>query len=211
MYLNISEIFSSIEGEGIRSGFHFHFLRLAGCNLKCSYCDSKYTWTGGEKLSFDTVFDRLNKLPFSKNILITGGEPLLQEKNIISFIEQRLKNRYSKIFIETNGSFTIKNIPKYVGILMDLKPPSSEMDSYNKFENLNYLKESDEIKVIIADTADFNWIYDIDTRYNLTEKFTLSLTPLYGEMDYRELSNLIINSKRNFRLNLQIHKIIGIK
>jgi len=211
MQLKTSEIFSSIEGEGLLAGFHFHFLRLSGCNLQCLYCDSKYTWTGGIDKSFEDIVKELTLLPKSENILITGGEPLMQSNEVILFIENFLKNRYKKIFLETNGSYNIENIPDFVNILMDLKPPSSKMTDYNKISNLNYLKPTDEIKVIIADNEDFNWINDIDNKYSISENFTLSLTPLFKEMPYEKLSRLIIDSGKNFRLNLQIHKIIGIK
>ena len=204
--LEISEIFYSIQGEGRYSGFSSHFIRVAGCNLRCFYCDTKYSWEKGENLSFHQVLKKLSAFPPSEILTITGGEPLLQP-SVVDFIRVA-KKKYDLIILETNGTLPLKNIPEFVHIAMDLKPPSSEYTNKVFWENLKYLKPTDEIKVPVYNQDDFLWLLKVDNKYNLSEKFWVSLTPVYGVMDYKTLTGWIIESGRKLRLNLQIHKII---
>ncbi len=204
--LQISEIFYSIQGEGKFTGFPSHFVRVSGCNLRCAYCDTKYSWSGGEVYSFERIFNMLSGFPPTPIITLTGGEPLLQEKSI-EFLKE-CGDRYRIVILETNGSISIKGIPEFVHISLDLKPPSSGFSHMMVWENLDYLKERDEVRILIASREDFDWAMEINERYEIGKKFFFSLTPVYGILSPQVLAQWILERGGKIRINLQLHKII---
>lgn len=212
MSLRISEIFFSIQGEGPLVGFPTFFVRLYGCNLNCSWCDTPYAKEGQryQELSPEEIITQwesnYKEIPY---IAITGGEPLLQAQSIDLMNE--FSKRGAKVLLETNGSLNIKRVPKEVLIVMDVKTPSSEMSKHNLFENFNYLKKEDALKFVIKDYNDFQWSLKIIEEFNLLEKFNCFFSPAYSYLSPEELAQFILETKRPLRLQVQLHKILKIK
>lgn len=205
--LNISEIFLSIQGESSYAGFPCGFIRFSGCNLNCSWCDSLYANSEGKQFSVDEVFNQIEKYNI-RLVEITGGEPLLQADGLYHLSEILLRSGY-KILLETNGTLSLKNIDKNIHIIMDIKTPSSNANSSFLFENLNYLKPTDEIKFIIQDKIDFSWALSLIKAHNLLNKFNILFSPVFNKLPSKNLSSWIIHSKLySARLNLQLHKYI---
>ncbi len=205
-HLRITEIFHSIQGEGCYNGFPSHFIRLSGCNIKCPYCDTRYSWDEGRSCSTREILEELAHLPPARYITVTGGEPLLQEP-VYELLEE-LRDRYDRVILETNGTISIERVPSFVHIAMDLKPPSSGAVDLNRFENLEILKNSDEVKILILNKHDFLWAIEINGKFNISKRHCLSLTPVFGFMDPVKLAEWILESGENIRLNLQLHKFL---
>ena len=206
----VNEIFYSIDGEGIRTGELAVFIRLAGCNLNCSYCDTKYSSKidDGKKMSVDDILKEVAKYN-CKNITLTGGEPLFS-KNVEELIDALIKNGY-KVNIETNGSIDIE---KYLGkclITMDYKLPSSDMEKYMKLENLEKLSENDVLKFVTQE-EDLYRIEEILKEYSL--KCFVYISPVFDKINpsrivefMKELNRKKINTDK-LRVQVQLHKII---
>ena len=174
MNLKINEIYYSIQGESSYSGLPCVFIRLTYCNLRCSYCDTEYAFYEGKDLDIKQIIKKVNSYKCDL-VEITGGEPLLQ-KNCIKLIDELEKNN-KKVLIETGGSLPIKNISKNTHIILDLKCPSSNMKSKNLWDNLDYIKKTDEIKFVIGNKTDYNWVKKIIKKHNLEKKmFTIDFT-----------------------------------
>ena len=203
--LIINEIFYSIQGETSRSGIPTTFVRLTGCPLRCSYCDTKYAFKDGIKKSFDEVLFEINQNK-TKYITITGGEPLAQ-KNILLFMKELCDLEYS-VSIETSNAYTIEEIDPRVSIILDIKTPASNEAEKNIAENYNHLKSIDEIKFVICNLSDFNWSKDYIEKYNLTSTCQIIFSPSYEEMPLSELADLILRDGLNVRLQAQLHKTI---
>ncbi len=202
--MKISEIFYSLQGEGNWAGRPNIFIRTTGCNLRCSYCDTKYTYNSGEEMKIETILDIIRKYS-CKYICITGGEPLLQTE-IMNLINALLKRKYH-ICLETNGSLDIKGISnkKSLIISLDIKCPSSKMSNKNIFENINYLKRKDQMKFIILDRKDYDYAKKTIEKYKPT--CCVYFQPVWGK-DPMNLAGWIINDKLDVKLGLQLHKII---
>lgn len=205
--LTITEIFYSIQGEGSFAGEPCAFVRLTGCHLRCIWCDSEYSFFGGEKISLFDIMDRLSQFP-TKNVEITGGEPLLQ-KNVYSLMKL-LDDRGYRIMLETSGARSIEQVPTFVHIVMDLKAPGSGEVNKNIYANLDFLKPSDDLKIVIRDEADFRWTEKIVKDKNIHSKLLRPpiVQPSFGEMEPAILAELVKQSALPFRLGLQLHKYI---
>jgi len=207
MQLNLNEIFRSIQGEGSYAGFPALFIRLAGCNLNCHFCDTKAALKEGKIFTIDKILNEIKKLKSFHHILITGGEPLLQE-NIYLLIEKIISLR-CLVLLETNGSFSVKNIPSCVKKIIDVKTPSSGHAESFCMDNLKYLEEKDELKFIISDRNDFNYaVKFIKKNISESNQLVINFSPAFNTMSYSELAQLIIKENLIVRLNLQLHKII---
>ena len=165
MYL--IEIYKSVQGESSFAGVPCIFVRLAGCNLRCSWCDSEYTFTGGYKLTEDEVVAEIAKLAPVRLIEFTGGEPLLQERELIPLME-RLLDRGYELMIETSGERPVENVPKAVHKIVDVKCPGSGEAGRFRMTNLASLTDRDELKFVIADRADYEFARNF-IRVNLLE------------------------------------------
>jgi len=206
-YIKISEIFYSILGESTYQGLPCVFIRLAGCNLRCSYCDTSYAWEGGKDYSIEKILSIISKYS-TKNIEITGGEPLLQ-KNTNKLIRELIKKKY-QVLVETNGSVDIGKLPAKVIIIMDVKCPSSKMQDKMAWRNIGKLKVKDEIKFVLQNYKDYLWVQEVIKEYRLSKKKIL-LSPVFGKVSAKTLSKWILKDGLNTRVHLQLHKIIGIK
>ena len=202
--MKINEIFYSIQGEGKWTGLPNIFIRTTGCNLRCTYCDTKYAYEKGIEKSIQDIEKEIRKYE-CKKICITGGEPLLQ-KETMDLVALLLKEGYL-ISIETNGSIDIKPLIKKEKILisMDVKCPSSKMHEKMLLENIEHLEEKDQIKFIIADKNDYKYANEIIGKYK--PKCDVFFQPVWNS-SYETLSKWIINDNLNVKLGIQLHKII---
>ncbi|MBI3600023.1 MAG: radical SAM protein [Nitrospinae bacterium] len=218
MQLQISEIFKSIQGESTLAGTPCTFIRLTGCNLRCRYCDTAYAYEGGEYLSIDDIISRVDEYN-SSMVEITGGEPLLQDA--VYTLIKTLLGKNKEVLIETNGSIDIKRVKPLkdsirgkgargqgAKIIMDIKCPDSGMSEKMNWENLSKLSKNDEVKFVLSSRNDYNWSKEIIKRYSLIERCPVLLSPAYGMLDSKELSEWMTRDNMNVRLNLQIHKYI---
>lgn len=204
--LFLSEIFESIQGETSLAGEMTTFLRLAGCNLRCNWCDSPYTFEKGVLHTFDDVYAKIREFQWN-HICITGGEPLLQ-KNIIPFLYSLQQRNYT-ISVETNGSLSIQEIPEGVIIILDIKCPGSGNDHKNMLENLKFLRPYDQIKFVIADKNDYIWAKAFLEKFQLLKKPSLLLfSPAWGLLSPQDLICWIREDKLPVRLNVQVHKYV---
>lgn len=207
--LNISEIFYSIQGEGTRAGLPCVFVRLQGCNLRCTWCDTPYALEIKQIeqiMTFREILEHIKS--FNCNFIeFTGGEPLVQS-NSIDLMNYLIENGYT-VAIETSGSKLIDKLHPDIIKILDIKCPASNMSKFNKIENLKYLNKKDEIKFVISDRGDFDWAMDYISRNNtfaITENILFS--PVFGKLEPIVLSQWILATHLPIRLQLQIHKFI---
>ncbi len=203
--LRVNEIFHSIQGESSRAGRPCVFVRLTACNLRCVWCDTAYAFEEGRTTSVAEIVSRVTRwsTPF---VLVTGGEPLLQD-GVHDLIEALL-GRGREVAVETGGSLDISGLDPRVAIVMDLKCPGSGMDGHNRWENLRWLKSSDEIKFVLADRADYEWAAGVIRERRLTTICHVLLSPAHGLLDPRALAGWILEDGLDVRLQVQIHKYI---
>ena len=205
MNLKINEIYYSIQGESSYSGLPCVFIRLTYCNLRCSYCDTEYAFYEGKDMTIKQIVKKANS--YKCNLVeITGGEPLLQ-KNCIKLIDELEKNN-KKVLVETSGSLPIKNISKKTHIILDLKCPSSNMESKNLWENLDYIKKTDEIKFVIGNKTDYDWVKKTIKKNNLEKKCLLLISPVHNKIDKEKIINWILKDNLKIRFQIQLHKEI---
>lgn len=212
MSLKVSEVFFSIQGEGPWVGFPTFFVRLYGCNLSCKWCDTPYAREGQnykEMQPEEILAFWRRDYPEIPYITLTGGEPLLQD-GVYKLIEKFLQ-RGAKVLLETNGSLSIENVPDEVLVVMDLKTPSSGMEGFNLYRNLYFLSEKDALKFVIKDKADFDWSLKKIAEFNLLSKVTCFFSPCAPFMSPQKLAELILETKKPLRLQVQLHKFLNLK
>lgn len=202
----VTEIFFSIQGESTHAGRPCAFVRLTGCPLRCSWCDTAYGFYGGKRMSFDAILDVLNQYP-TRLVELTGGEPLAQPNAIP--LMQLLVERGFEVLLETSGAMDIAKVPKEVAIIMDLKAPGSGEEGRNLFSNMAHLKPKlDEVKIVVADKNDFDFALRMDDEFQIMKNHTMLLSPVFGAVDLKEMAEWICSSGRPFRMQLQMHKYI---
>ena len=206
MTLLVNEIFHSIQGESIYSGRPCTFIRLTGCNLSCSYCDTQYAYEEGEKMEIAQIMRRVAayKCPL---VEITGGEPLLQNKTP-SLISRLLEDGYM-VMMETNGSFDISRVDERCIKIVDIKCPSSNESEKNDLGNLKRLNPKDQIKFVVGNREDYMYAKNIIMFHcsDFIEDHIL-FSPAYGILSPADLAGWILEDNLNVRLHLQLHKII---
>lgn len=208
MSLWINELFLSIQGESFYLGMPCVFVRLAGCNLRCRWCDTKYAYYDGFSLSISEIIEKVKSLK-NKLVEITGGEPLLQ-KEVFDLIEELIQDGY-EVLLETNGTQDISRVNKIATIIMDIKCPSSLENNKTLWKNLEYLKKQDEIKFVIADRKDYEWAKNVLTQYNLLNICSILFSPVHKELEAKVLANWILQDNLPVRLNVQLHKYLHLK
>jgi len=202
----ISEIFSSIQGESSYSGRYCFFIRLAGCNLRCSWCDSNYAFSPKYYLSTNEILTKAKK-SLAKIAEITGGEPLLHSQT--PELCRKLLDIGFDVLLETNGSIPITNLPEKVKIIMDCKCPSSGEHKKMYFANFAKISKKDEIKFVIANKEDYNYAKKIIRKYNLFEKTDkIFFSPVAKSIKYSDLASWMIKDKISAIFAVQLHKII---
>jgi len=214
------ELYVSVQGESSFAGLPCIFVRLAGCNLRCSWCDSEYTFHGGEKFSLDQVEEKIAALEPVKLVEFTGGEPMLQERELLPMMDRLLEKGYT-LTIETSGERPLGKVPKAVHKIMDVKCPSSGESGRFHMENLEALTSRDEVKFVISDRTDYEFALEFIERHNLAARCgQILLSPAFSKtptshrtadncvLDPRLLVEWMLADQVPARLSLQIHKFI---
>ncbi len=207
MDLRITEIFLSIQGESSYAGRPCSFVRLTGCPMRCVWCDSEYTFFGGEKISFDDIFAKLDEFG-CKLVEVTGGEPLSQ-KNVFPFITE-LCDRGYEVLIETGGFISTENVDPRASVILDVKCPASGESERNHWPNLERLRpDKDEVKFVVADIKDWEFAKGIVEMYALEQRAKeILISPVHGVENLAEIAEAVSRSGIRARLNLQLHKYI---
>ncbi|MBZ0199300.1 MAG: radical SAM protein [Ignavibacteriaceae bacterium] len=203
--ITVNEIYFSIQGESSKAGLPCVFVRLTFCNLRCKYCDTEYAFYKGTELSLDEIVMRVKEYNCTL-VEITGGEPLVQTESLL--LMKTLADNGFEVMLETSGSLPIKEIDPRVMIIMDLKCPSSGMVKKNFYENINYLKPTDEIKFVLGSKEDYDWSKQIIDEYNLTNKAGVLFSVVFGTLDPKDVVKWMLEDKLNVRFQLQMHKFI---
>ena len=203
--LKIREIYASIQGESTWAGWPCTFVRTAGCDIRCVYCDEPHAFTGGERMTLPAIESRVGALG-PRMVEITGGEPLLQEA--VPALVTRLLDRGYRVLIETGGHRDISVLDPRCHAIVDIKTPGSGMSQHNDLANLERLRSGDELKLVLADRGDYEWARDLIQERDLSARAPVNLSPVHGELDPAELSKWIQDDALPVRLNLQLHKYI---
>jgi 7-carboxy-7-deazaguanine synthase len=207
--LKLSEIFFSVQGEGIRAGMPCTFVRLHGCGLRCSYCDTPYALdhrVGGEWRSFEEIAAEVRKYP-TRFVEFTGGEPL-EQPEVHQLIRELLDEGYT-VAVETGGHIDISTCDPRVIRIVDLKTPSSGMMKRNNYQNIQHLTRQDEVKFVCGSHEDYEWSRDIIRQYDLPNRVAAVLiSPVFGQIEPVELVNRILEDGLDVRFQLQMHKFI---
>jgi 7-carboxy-7-deazaguanine synthase len=203
--LRLTEIFYSLQGESNTTGWPTIFVRLTGCPLRCQYCDTAYAFKGGEKKSFDDIYQALQKYP-CKRICVTGGEPLAQA-DCYPFLTFLADKGY-QISLETSGARTLENIDPRITVVMDLKTPDSKEEKRNLYENIPLLKSGDQVKFVICSRNDFEWSKNVLKNYDFPAGVDILFSPSWQEVKPQELAQWILDDELQVRFQIQLHKIL---
>ncbi|MCK5905019.1 MAG: 7-carboxy-7-deazaguanine synthase QueE [Gammaproteobacteria bacterium] len=205
MSLRITEIFYSIQGETSKIGLPTVFIRLTGCPLRCQYCDTSYAFHGGEVMLFEDIIRQVTKFN-CKDVCVTGGEPLAQANS--KKLLKDLADLDFQVSLETGGSISLKEVDERVKIIMDIKTPDSGESTKNRWENLELLKQTDELKIVICSREDYQWSKEIIEQYKISEKCPILFSPCAESIDPRDLAEWILTDQLPIRFQMQIHKIL---
>ena len=201
--LNINEIFYSLQGEAREVGLPTVFVRLTGCPLRCTYCDTEYAFKGNNPLTIDEILTEVKKYN-TRYVCVTGGEPLAQI-NCHVLLDALIKDDY-KVSLETSGSIDITDVNPSVSIVMDVKTPSSGESKQNKYDNIDKLKTKDQLKFVIGSKEDFDWSVDILNKYPTLAGVLFS--PVFDEITPTQLADWILDKQLNVRMQVQMHKLL---
>lgn len=203
--LRITEIFHSLQGETSRTGLPTVFVRLTGCPLRCTWCDTTYSFTGGTTRSFDDILTEVASY-HCQTICVTGGEPLAQ-KNCLSFLAALCDAGYS-VSLETSGALDIGGVDPRVSRIVDLKAPDSGESARNLLSNIPQLTLRDEVKLVLASSADYEWAKAQIAKYHLTERCPVLMAPVQGQLAPADLAAWILRDRLPVRMQIQLHKVI---
>lgn len=201
--LRITEIFHSIQGESTHAGRRCAFVRLAGCNLRCTWCDSAYTFTGGERMSTDEVLEKVGSFGCGL-VEVTGGEPLAQPECFE--LVRALCDAGYEVLVETSGSIDIEPVDRRAKLILDVKCPGSGEVERNHWPNLDKLMPHDEVKFVVADRADYEWARELVAGRGLARSNSVLFSPVWGALTLKELAAWIIEDRLSARLQTQLHK-----
>jgi 7-carboxy-7-deazaguanine synthase len=219
--MQITEIYKSLQGESTYAGLPCVFVRLTGCNLRCTWCDSEYTFQGGRKMTVEEVWEEVSRLSPSGGLVeITGGEPMLQEREVVPLMRHLLEQGYT-VLLETSGERPLERVPEGVVKVVDVKcPDSGEADTFH-MENLETLSARDEIKFVLSSRGDYEFAREFCERHSLANRVNAVLfSPAFRKdatgardsshclLDPQELAEWMLADKLRARLGLQLHKFI---
>ncbi|MFN3386881.1 MAG: radical SAM protein [Candidatus Thermochlorobacter sp.] len=203
--LKVNEIFFSIQGESSQMGLPCVFVRLTECDLRCTYCDTEYAFYEGEERTVESIIEQVSA--YGCNLVeITGGEPLLQPE--VYDLMTRLCDLGFSVMLETSGHILVDKVDKRVKKIIDMKTPSSGMLKKNDYRNLEIALPTDEIKFVIGSRLDYDWAKRVIEEYRLTEKLTVLMSVVFGELSPQSLAEWILADKLKVRFQLQMHKYI---
>ena len=205
MALKINEIYYSVQGESTHAGRPCVFIRLTYCNLRCTYCDSEYTFYEGKDMEITHIMNEIKQ--WDCNLVeVTGGEPLFQDK-CINLLNELVNSNY-EVMLETGGSLSISDVPKKVIKIVDFKCPSSAMEKKNLWSIVDDLQPHDEVKFVIGNREDFDWAKDRIAEYSLDKICTLLFSPTFEKIDPQLMVEWILAENLPVRMQMQMHKMI---
>ncbi len=203
--LRINEIFFSIQGESSRMGLPCVFVRLTECDLRCTYCDTEYAFYEGTDRTLESIIDEVKS--YHCNLVeITGGEPLLQAP--VYELMTRLCDLGYEVMLETSGHILVDKVDPRVKKIIDMKSPTSGMLKKNDYRNLEIASPNDEIKFVLGSRLDYDWAKKVIEEYQLTEKLTVLMSVVFGDLAPQELAEWILADRLKVRFQLQMHKFI---
>lgn len=203
--LRITEIFHSLQGETSRVGLPTVFIRLTGCPLRCTYCDTAYAFTGGQNIGLTEILARVAEFA-PQYVTVTGGEPLAQ-KNCLPLLRALCDAGY-KVSLETGGALDIAAVDARVMRVVDIKTPASGEAARNRWENLGLLSPHDEVKFVLCDENDYQWARQIIQQYHLMDKCVVLFSPAHGTLNATQLADWILRDKLAVRMQVQLHKLL---
>lgn len=203
--LRVSEIFFSLQGESSRIGLPTVFVRLTGCPLRCTYCDSAHAFSGGQSMSVRTILEAVEQFG-AHYVCVTGGEPLAQ-KNCLALLQALCDGGYA-VSLETSGAIDVKGVDARVMKVLDIKTPGSGEMPKNLWENLKYLTGKDEIKFVLCDESDYRWAVEELQRRDLDRVCAVTFSPVHDSLAARDLAEWILRDKLPVRMQVQLHKIL---
>ena len=203
--LRITEIFASVQGESSRVGLPTVFVRLTGCPLRCTWCDTAYAFTGGSSRALDDILAEVARHGL-RHVCVTGGEPLAQ-KGCLALLGALCDAGYD-VSLETSGALDIADVDARVSRIVDLKAPGSGEVDKNRYENIPLLRASDEVKIVLADAADYDWARAQIATHGLDRRCSVLLSPVAGALDPAELAEWVVRDRLPVRFQLQLHKIL---
>ncbi len=210
--LRVTEIFASIQGESISVGMPTVFVRLTGCPLRCQYCDTAYAFSGGDWMQLDEISSKVKAFNL-KYVTVTGGEPLAQ-KSCLNLLSALCDQDY-KVSLETSGALDISEVDPRVIKVMDIKTPASQEASKNRWENISYLREQDQVKFVICNQSDYVWAKNIVVEHQLRDRCEVLFSPMMeveesnvDPLEAKQLAEWIVQDQLDVRFQLQLHKIL---
>lgn len=210
-FLRVTEIFHSIQGESTWAGLPCTFVRLTGCPLRCVWCDTEYSFHGGEKMALAAIHDRVREIGTSL-VEITGGEPLIHRNAFV--LATRLLDDGFTVLVETSGAVDVSPLDARAHKIMDLKCPGSGEESRNLWSNLEHLGAGDELKFVIKDRTDYEWSRDVIRRHELDRRVqagslrAILFSPVWDSIDFKDLAEWVLDDRLPVRFQVQLHKII---
>jgi len=203
--MRITEIFHSIQGESSYAGQPCVFVRLTGCPLRCTWCDTDYAFYGGHKFSIDEVLGKVHTYG-CRLVEVTGGEPLVQPESLL--LMTRLCDAGYTVLLETSGAVDITPVDPRAHVILDVKCPGSGMTNRMHWPNLSQLAAKDEAKFVMADRADYDWACEILTQYDLASRCPVLFSPVFGSLVVPQLAEWTLADRLPVRFQLQMHKYI---
>ncbi|WP_413664417.1 7-carboxy-7-deazaguanine synthase QueE [Microbulbifer sp. CNSA002] len=204
--LRISEIFYSLQGEARESGLPTVFVRLTGCPLRCTYCDSEYAFYGGERMTLEQILQQVQSHP-ARHVCVTGGEPLAQP-NCFPLMKALCDAGYA-VSLETSGAMPVDKVDERVSRVVDLKTPASGEQHRNRMENMQVLTRQDQVKFVICDRGDYDWARFTLDQYRIPERVgEVLFSPSYEQLQPRQLAEWILEDGLPVRMQMQMHKLL---
>ncbi len=205
MALKIYEIFHSLQGETSRIGLPTVFVRLTGCPMRCTYCDTEYAFSGGGNMQIDEILQKVAEFG-TKYVTVTGGEPLAQKECYL--LLQALCDAGYSVSLETGGAMDIAPVDKRVSVILDIKTPASNEEKNMLWSNVEHVKPSDEIKFVLVNRADYDWAKAKIVELKLTEKCPVLFSPSFHDLPAEALAGWVLADKLPVRMQIQLHKIL---
>ena len=203
--LRVTEIFYSLQGEARTVGLPTVFIRLTGCPLRCGYCDTSYAFQGGEWKNLDDILTEVQQYT-PRYITVTGGEPLAQ-KQCRNLLTQLCDEGY-EVSLETSGAMDISDVDQRVSKVMDLKTPDSGEESKNRYQNIKYLTNNDQVKFVICSREDYEWSVKKLAQHQLADRCEVLFSPVHRKLEPQQLAEWILEDRLSVRFQIQLHKYL---
>jgi 7-carboxy-7-deazaguanine synthase len=205
MSLKIYEIFHSLQGETSRIGLPTVFVRLTGCPMRCTYCDTEYAFSGGSNIEIADILQKVSEFG-TKFVTVTGGEPLAQKECYV--LLKALCDANFSVSLETGGKLDIAPVDERVSVILDIKTPASAEEKNMLWSNIDHIKAKDEIKFVLCNRADYDWAKAKITELKLAEKCPILFSPSHHDLPAESLAAWVLQDKLPVRLQIQLHKIL---